>query len=68
MTVRVVPLRSREAGEARVGGTAAERLSLVTMLSEAQWTQTRHPLPTYSRANIPVAFAALRPPASRGGA
>jgi hypothetical protein len=28
MTVRIVPLRSDQAGESRVGGTAAERLAL----------------------------------------
>ena len=68
MTVRVVPLRSCEAGEARVGGTAAERLSLVATLSEAQWTQTGRPLPTYTRATMPVVVAALHAPAGRGGA
>ena len=50
MTVRVVSLRSREASEARVGGTAAERAALVAELSERLWAVTGRPLPTYTRA------------------
>jgi hypothetical protein len=34
MTGRVVPLNSDEAGDARVGGTMAERLALVREPSE----------------------------------
>ena len=33
MTVRVVPLDSREAGDSLVGGTVAERISLVATLN-----------------------------------
>jgi hypothetical protein len=58
MTVRVVPLRSPEAGEARVGGTAAERLELVARLSESSWALTRRPLPSYSRATMPIVISA----------
>lgn len=60
MTVRVVPLHSREAGDARVGGTAADRVALVAKLSEALWARTRRPLPTYTRATMPVEITSLR--------
>ena len=60
MTVRVVPLKSREAGDARVGGTVAERVALVARLSEMQWTLTGKPLPSYTRATMPIVVAPLR--------
>lgn len=60
MTVRVVPLHTREAGDARVGGTAAERLVLVAKLSEMLWERTRQRLPTYTRATMPVVITTLR--------
>ncbi len=59
MTVRLVPLHSREAGEARVGGTAAERLALVIRLSESSWARTRRPVPEYTRATMPLAITSL---------
>lgn len=59
MTVRLVPLHSREAGEARVGGTAAERLALVIRLSEASWKRTGQPFPEYTRETMPVAISRL---------
>lgn len=59
MTVRVVPLHSREAGEATVGGTIAERLALVARLSETSWALTGRPLPAYTRATIPVVVTTL---------
>ena len=65
MTARIVPLRSREAGEARVGGTAAERLALVRALSEQLWARSHRPLPAYTRATMPVVFIPLRHPAGR---
>jgi hypothetical protein len=37
MTVRIVALTSEEAGGARVGGTAAERIALVGQLSRRMW-------------------------------
>lgn len=64
MTVRVVPLRSPEAGDSRVGGTPSERLSLVGVLSAEVWARTQRPLPTYARAAIPVCVTTR--PASRG--
>jgi hypothetical protein len=60
MTVRLVPLRSDEGGDSRVGGTAADRVALVGKLSEDAWIRTGRPLPTYTRATIPVKVAGLR--------
>ena len=57
MTVRVVPLNSREAADARTGGTVAEWVALVAMLSGMQWALTRRPLPAYSRETMPVVGA-----------
>jgi len=54
MTVRVVPLRSSEAGDSRVAGTISERVALVGVLSEALWAQTGQPLPDYDRSTMPV--------------
>ena len=59
MTARVVSLTSREAGEAIVGGTVAERIALVAELSESMWRLTGRPLPVYSRATMPVAIRPL---------
>lgn len=63
MTARVVPLTSREAGESRVGGTPAERLALLTELSSSAWALTGRPLPTYTRATMPISIRPLRSPA-----
>jgi hypothetical protein len=60
MTVRIVPLRSREAGEPPCPPTVAERLALVTLLSHEAWVLARRPLPSYTRATMPVALTALR--------
>ena len=60
MTVRLVPLRSAEGADSRVVGTAAERVALVGRLSEDAWKRTGRPLPTYTRATIPVKMTALR--------
>ena len=60
MTVRVVPLASDEAGDNRVGGTAAERVALVGKLSEEVWARTHRPLPAYTRATMPVKLTTLR--------
>ena len=59
MTVRVVLLRSREAGDSRVGGTVAERVSLVGVLSADVWARTHRPMPTYTRATMPVVVTTL---------
>lgn len=60
LTVRVVPLESREAGDATVEGTAAERLALVARLSEASWALTGRPRPAYTRATMPVVVTTLQ--------
>lgn len=59
MTVRIVPLRGDEAGDARVGGTVDERLALVTELSRRAWELTGRPLPSYTRASMPVRITTL---------
>jgi hypothetical protein len=60
MTVRVVPLRGVEAGDGHVGGTVAERVALVGKLSEELWARTHRPLPTYTRATMPLNVTTLR--------
>lgn len=59
MTARVVPLQSDEAGDARVGGTAAERLSLLADLSRRMWELTKRPRPTSTRGSMPVKMTTL---------
>jgi hypothetical protein len=59
MTARVVPLRSDEAGDARVGGTAEERLALLAELSRRMWALTQRPLPSYTRSTMPVTLSTL---------
>ena len=59
MQARVVPLASEEAGEARVGGTASERVALVLELSRMLWTRTGRSNPTYTRATMPIVITTL---------
>jgi hypothetical protein len=59
MTARVVPLRSDEASDARVGGTATDRLELLRDLSRRMWALTKRPLPSYDRSSIPVKLTSL---------
>lgn len=59
MTARVVPLRSNEAGDGRVGGTAEERLALLAELSRRMWALTQRPLPCYTRSTMPVRLSTL---------
>jgi hypothetical protein len=59
MTVRVVPLRSREAGEPPCPPTASERIALVTRLSREMWALTGRPFPSYSRDTMPVVLLRL---------
>jgi hypothetical protein len=59
MTARIVPLGSDEAGDARVGGTVAERLALVGELSCRMWALTKQPVPSYTRATMPVRLTTL---------
>jgi hypothetical protein len=59
MTVRIVPLRSDEAGDARVDGTAGERLALLKELSRRMWVLGRKPTPSYTRRTMPVKLTTL---------
>ena len=59
MTARVVPLGSDEAGDARVGGTVAERLALVAELSQRMWALTKRPMPSYTRKTMQVRVTTL---------
>jgi hypothetical protein len=59
MTVRVVPLRSREGGEPPCPPTPSERIALVTRLSREMWALTGRPLPSYSRDTMPVVLRRL---------
>jgi hypothetical protein len=60
MTARVVPLSSAEAGDAHMGGTAEQRLEAVAALTAEAWRLARRPLPTYTRATMPVVVATLK--------
>jgi hypothetical protein len=59
MTARVVPLRSDEAGDGRVGGSVAERLALVGELSRRMWALTKRPMPSYTRETMPAKLTTL---------
>jgi hypothetical protein len=59
MTVRIVSLHSREAGDARVGGPIEERLALVAELSNRSWALTRKTTPRYTRKTIPFRVTTL---------
>jgi hypothetical protein len=59
MTYRVVPLDSPEARDARLGTTAAERLLMLRELSRMTWTASGRPLPTYTRAHMPIRLSTL---------
>ncbi len=59
LTARVVPLRSDEASDARVGGTAEERITLLRELSLRMWELSKRPLPSYSRSTMPAKLTTL---------
>lgn len=59
MTARIVPLRSDEASDNRVAGTAEERLAVLADLSQRMWAQTGRPIPQYTRAAMPVRLSTL---------
>ncbi len=59
MTYRVVPLASAEAGEARLGTTAAERLEMLGRLSRMAWTAGGRVLPRYTRQEMRVRLSTL---------
>jgi hypothetical protein len=60
MTGRVVPLTSPEAGDPRAGGSLEERLAAVAELSVEAWRLAGRPLPSYTRATMPVVLATLK--------
>ncbi len=66
MTVRVVSLHSREAGDSRMEGTIAERLAMTRQLTERIWKLSGKPLPSYTRATMPVRI--IRRSVAGGGA
>lgn len=55
-----MPLRSAEAGDARMGGTLEERVAAVAELTAEAWRLAGRPLPSYSRATMPVVLATLK--------
>lgn len=60
MTARVVPLTSAEAGDPRMGGTIDERVAAVAELTAEAWRLSGRPLPTYTRATMPVVVTTLK--------
>jgi hypothetical protein len=60
MTARVVPLSSPEANDSRMGGTVEQRLAAVAQLTAEAWRLSGRPLPTYTRATMPIVIATLR--------
>lgn len=59
MTARIVPLHSQEAGDARVGGSIAERLALVAELSRRSWALSGKTAPSYTRKLMPFRLTML---------
>ena len=59
MTARIVPLRSREAGEPPCPPTVPERIALLTLLSREAWELAGRPMPSYTRRTMPVAVTSL---------
>lgn len=60
LAVRVVPLSSPEAGDSRMGGSIAERVNAVAVLTETAWKLAGRPFPQYTRATMPVVLATLQ--------
>jgi hypothetical protein len=59
MTARVVSLHSREAGDARMAGTVAERVAVVAELTALGWALAKLPFPSYTRATMPIVMTTL---------
>jgi hypothetical protein len=57
--VRIVPLASDEAEDSYVEGTIDERLALLARLSRRAWAASGRPLPSYTRAAIPIVITRL---------
>jgi hypothetical protein len=60
MTARVVPLSSPEAADPLMGGTVEERLAALAELSAEAWRLSGRPLPSYTRATMPIVITTLR--------
>ena len=60
MTVRIVPLSSGEASDARMGGTVDERVAAVALLTAEAWRLAGLPLPSYTRDTMPVVVSTLK--------
>ena len=59
MTARVVPLKSSEADDSRMGGTVNERVAAVAELTRTAWQLAGRPFPSYTRAQMPVVVRTL---------
>ena len=59
MTARVVALSSAEAGEGCTGGTMAERLAAIEVLTREAWRLSGRPLPGYTRSTMPISIGTL---------
>lgn len=64
LRAHVFPLGGEPREDAGAGMNAAERLALVADLSREMWALTGRPVPTYTRAEMPVAMI---PSAGREG-
>ena len=53
-------MTSAEAGDSRTGGTLDQRVAAVADLTAEAWRLAGRPLPTYTRATMPVVLATLR--------
>lgn len=60
MTARIVSLTSPEADDSRMAGTPEQRLAAVTALTAEAWRLAGRPLPTYTRATMPIRLATLK--------
>ena len=54
MTARILPRRSAEAASTYVVATRERRIAMVEELSAELWALAKLPLPSYSRAEMPV--------------
>jgi hypothetical protein len=59
MTVRKFRLGDPEADDVRMGGTVAERIEALTALTAIAWETSKRPLPTYTRATMPIVVTTL---------
>lgn len=60
LSARVVSLSSADAADARMGGTVAERVAAVMVLTEEAWRLAGRAFPRYTREETPVTRGTLR--------